>query len=147
MPRGRPKGSKNKSKIGAVNPAPVEKEVIARQKAHAKRHPKEVQKADEYAATLTSNVAPAIPAKRAFFDNSRFLLPEMLTERKKPVVVPSGIRRVSFSSFDIPNCHRFAKMLMTKYGYTDPSMPKPKKDGSGWYTFEITEPVGGKNVD
>jgi len=70
MPRGRPKGSKNKSKIGAVNPAPVEKEVIVRQKAHAKRHPKEVQKADEYAASLTSNVASVVPAKRAFFDNS-----------------------------------------------------------------------------
>lgn len=109
MPRGRPKGSKNKNKT-EVALKPI----------------------------------PSSPATGSFFDNTKNLLPEMLVERLLPVVVPHGFRRVSFSGFDIPNCHRLAKMLMTKYGYTDPSMPKLKKNGGGWYTFEITEPKASK---
>ena len=114
MPRGRPKGSKNKTDA-FVQDEPV----------HFK------------------SVAPAAP-KGLFFNSTKNMVPEMLEERKTPVVVPHGFRRVSFSGFDILNCHRLAKMLMTKYGYKDPSMPKPKKDGSGWYTFEITEPKASK---
>lgn len=118
MSHGRPKGSKNKPKNDAYVP-------------------------DEPIHFKSSS---ASDSKGSFFNNSKWLLPEMMEERKTPVVVPPGVRRVSFSSFDVPSCHRLAKMLMTKYGYTDPSMPKPKKNGGGWYTFDITEPKETKNV-
>lgn len=124
MPRGRPKGSKNKPKNDVYVPdEPV----------HFK-----APKAAKTAAPKTE------PVKGSFFNSTKNMVPEMLEERKTPVVVPPGVRRVSFSSFDIPSCHRFAKMLMTKYGYSDPSMPKPKKNGGGWFTFEITEPKDSK---
>lgn len=127
MPRGRPKGSKNKPKNDAYVPdEPV----------HFKA-----------SKTTKPVVTKTEPAKGPFFNNTKNMVPEMLEERKDPVVVPPGVRRVSFSSYDVPSCHRFAKMLMTKYGYTDPSMPKPKKNWDGWYTFEITEPSGVKNVN
>lgn len=130
MPRGRPKGSKNKPK----NDAYVPDEPVHFKAPKAPKAPKPAAKVE--------------PVKGSFFNSSKWLLPEMMEERKTPVVVPPGVRRVSFSSFDVPSCHRFAKMLMTKYGYTDPSMPKPKKNGGGWYTFDITEPTKGyKNVD
>ena len=114
MPRGRPKGSKNKTDA-FVPDEPV----------HFK------------------SVAHAAP-KGLFFNSTKNMVSEMLEERKTPVVVPPGTRRVSFSGFDILNCHRLAKMLMTKYGYKDPSMPKPKKGWDGWHTFEITEPKASK---
>lgn len=132
MPRGRPKGSKNKPKTNVTVPAPIEKEVIARQKSHAKKHPKQTKKADTY---ITSVAAPSKP----LFDNTRDMLPEMTVERDEPVVT-KGQRRVPFSCFDVYSCHRLAKMLMRKYGYTDPSMPKLNK--RGMYSFNITEPKG-----